>query len=89
MPLNLPDQLPAIELLKQENIFVESPRKYLSLIPIDNEITGVLMGKGFKYPYKADKVTRCRFVTVSNEIKKFPARLCVKSGTALIIESGD
>ena len=76
-------------LANRENIFFESTRKYLSLVPLDNEITEVLMDEGFKYPYKADKVTRCRFVTVSNEIKKFPARLCVKSGTALIIESGD
>lgn len=75
-------------LAKEENI-IDGCRKYLSLIPLDECIHGVFMDESFKYPFEADILYRKRFVTVSNEIKYEKATLKLKSGSALIVESGD
>ncbi len=76
-------------LAEKENVFLQMPRKYLSLIPLDQTIGAVTMDKNFKYPLNVKRLERCRFVTVSNEITSVPAKLTVDSGSALIIESGD
>ena len=74
-------------LAEKENFFNNGTRKYLSLIPLDEEISDICMD-GFKYPFKASKLLRQRFVTVSNEIEK-QAKITLGSGLALIVESGD
>ena len=74
-------------LAEKENFFDNGTRKYLSLIPLDEEISDICMD-GFKYPFKASKLLRQRFVTVSNEIEK-QAKITLGSGLALIVESGD
>ncbi len=76
-------------LAEKENIFSLSERKYLSLIPLDDELSSVEMDGGFKYPYKTERLMRRRFVTVSNEVQKDGAKITVGKGTALIVESGD
>ncbi len=76
-------------LAEKENIFSLSERKYLSLIPLDEEVCDIEMNDGFKYPYKTEKLTRHRFVTISNEVQRDGAKITVEKGTALIIESGD
>lgn len=73
---------------RNENIFCRSDRKYLSLIPLDEEICDVKM-EGFKYPFIAENLSRRRFVTVSNEIVTDGAKVIVGKGKALIVESGD
>lgn len=76
-------------LAEKENSFMLSSRKYLSLIPLDEEVYAIEMDDRFKYPYKTEKLSRRRFVTVSNEVRKDGAKITVGSGCALIIESGD
>lgn len=64
-------------------------RKYVSLIPFDGEVYDVIMDENFKYPYTAKSIERRLFVTVSNEIIKYPAKIIVGGGTALIAECGE
>lgn len=75
-------------LAKAENFFENTKRKYLSLIPIDEEIFGVNM-EGFKYPYSTQILARRRFVTVSNEIVASNAKITIAKGICLIVESED
>ncbi|MBE6623314.1 MAG: thiamine diphosphokinase [Ruminococcaceae bacterium] len=75
-------------LAKSENV-LSSIRKYLSLIPLDDCVFGVSMDENFKYPFKAEKLFRKRFVTVSNEIVSEKALITLEKGSALIVESGD
>jgi thiamine pyrophosphokinase len=75
-------------LAQKENI-IASSRKYISLIPLDDVICGVIMDENFKYPFEAKELFRKKFVTVSNEITSANALLKVDCGSALIVESGD
>ncbi len=75
-------------LAKNENIILPT-RKYISLIPLDDCVFGVSMDENFKYPIKAERLLRKRFVTVSNEIVSEKALITLEKGSALIVESGD
>lgn len=63
-------------------------RKYVSLIPLDAEISGVSF-KGFKYPLENKNISRQKFCTISNELYESQGLIEVENGTALIIESMD
>ncbi len=74
-------------LSKSENI-IKKTRKYLSVIPIDREICGLSM-EGVKYPLDDVTVKRGSTLTVSNEITEAFAKISIRKGKALIIESCD
>ncbi len=74
-------------LAKSENLVAKS-RKYLSVIPLDGEICGLSMS-GVKYPLEDITIKRGSTLTVSNEITDDAAKISIRKGRALIIESCD
>lgn len=79
---------------ESENIFYpctdeSKRRKYISLIPLDAGVRNIVMDENFKYPYMTELLERRLFVTVSNEIIRYPATIKIGSGTALIAECGE
>lgn len=68
---------------------LDGRRKYVSLIPLDDEIGDVRIDDGFRYPYQADVVQRSGFITVSNEVLRPPAVIRIGAGSALIVETED
>lgn len=65
-------------------------RKYISLIPLDSKIYGVRMEGGFYYPLDVPYLERCRFLSISNELRgNTDGIITVEKGAALIVETGD
>lgn len=62
--------------------------KYISLIPITDELTGLTLS-GVMYPVSDITVKKGSSLLVSNEITEKTARIHIGSGAALLIESRD
>ncbi len=61
---------------------------YISLIPLDKELTGVSM-TGFKYPLTNALIRRDSGIGISNEISISEAVITIEAGRALLIRSRD
>ena len=61
---------------------------YVSILPVKGDAKGVTL-EGLKYPLKDADVSCFSSLGISNEIKENKAKISVKSGTLLIIESRD
>lgn len=62
--------------------------KYISLIPLTSEVQGLTL-KGFKYPLENASLTIGKSLGVSNEIIEDIARIELKNGILIVIESRD
>ncbi len=62
--------------------------KFVSLLPIAGDAKGVCL-EGFRYPLKDYTMTCFSSLGISNEITEEVARIEVKEGTLLVIESRD
>lgn len=70
------------------NRILPSPRRYVSLIPLDETLYGVRM-TGFYYPLDVKQLYRRRFVSISNELRDTVGWIDVEKGSALITETTD
>lgn len=61
---------------------------YVSILPVKGDAKGVTL-EGFKYPLDDADVKCFSSLGISNEIKENKAKISVKSGTLLVIESRD
>ena len=61
---------------------------YVSLLPLTTQAEGVTL-EGFKYPLKEYCMTSDNSLGVSNEITEETARITVKEGILIMIESKD
>lgn len=61
---------------------------YVSLLPLTTQAEGVTL-EGFKYPLKEYCMTSDNSLGVSNEITEETARITVKKGILIMIESKD
>ena len=61
---------------------------YVSLLPLTTQAEGVTL-EGFKYPLKKYCMTSDNSLGVSNEITEETARITVKKGILIMIESKD
>lgn len=66
----------------------EKTSQYISLIPVTEKLEGVTL-RGFKYPLEDHTVYLGESLCVSNEIISLPAKIEIKKGCALLIESHD
>lgn len=66
----------------------ETYGKYVSIIPISNQLKGITL-TGFKYPLDNQDTSLGESLCVSNQVVEFPAVIEIKEGTALLIESLD
>ncbi len=68
----------------------ESYGKYISLIPLTTEVTGVTL-TGFKYPLKDYRfcVGETGSLGISNELAEEEGRICLKDGMLLMLECSD
>ncbi len=62
--------------------------KYISVIPIDEKLSGVTM-TGFKYPLCNAVIYRKNAITISNELSQENAVISVDFGNFFIVESQD
>lgn len=62
--------------------------KYVSLIPFMGNVTGVTL-EGFCYPLKDYDFNHCHSIGISNEMESDSAKIHLKSGKLLLIESRD
>ncbi len=62
--------------------------KYVSLIPFMGNVTGVTL-EGFCYPLKDYNFDHCHSIGISNEIEMSSAKIWLRSGRLLLIESRD
>lgn len=62
--------------------------KYLSLLPLTNEVTGVTL-IGMKYPLTNHTLVQGESLGVSNELVDEKAEIQLKEGTLIVIESHD
>jgi len=72
-----------VELKKSEQF-----GEYISLLPIDGTVTGVTL-EGFKYPLKDAVIPSFSSLGISNEIVEEQAKIKIKKGVLLLIESRD
>jgi len=72
----------------QKLTFDKSKYKYVSIIPLSNEITGVTT-YGLKYPLNQATLKRTDSIGISNEIIKDKGAFSISEGKALIIQSKD
>lgn len=84
------DQQNEITLLSKGALIIKADKRYpyLSLMPLDNQLTGVSM-TGVKYPLLDAVVLRESGIGISNEILGDEASISIKEGSALIIKSRD
>lgn len=61
---------------------------YVSILPVKGDAKGVTL-EGFKYPLKEANVHCFSSLGISNEIVEIVAKISVKEGTLLVIESRD
>jgi thiamine pyrophosphokinase len=62
--------------------------KYISIVPLDEEITGVTL-KGLKYPLNNATIKRYKMVSISNEPIDDAFEIAVANGRSLVILSKD
>lgn len=62
--------------------------EFVSLLPIDGSVTGVTL-EGFKYPLKDAVISSFSSLGISNEIVEEQAKIKIKNGVLLMIESRD
>lgn len=77
--------------LKKESFSIkreESHGKYVSLLPLTEEVTGLTL-KGFKYPLYRHTLKQGNSLGVSNEIIEEEAFVTLTSGILIVIESRD
>lgn len=72
-----------LEILKEEQF-----GDYVSLLPVTERVTGVTLF-GMKYPLYEHTLTQFHSLGVSNEIAESRARIQLKSGTLLVLETRD
>ncbi len=60
--------------------------QFVSIIPLDREITGVTL-EGVKYPLKEATLHRGDTLSISNEITALQARFSAREGRMLVIRS--
>lgn len=61
---------------------------YVSLLPIDGTVTGVTL-KGFRYPLQDAVITSFSSLGISNEIVEEEARIEIREGVLLVMETRD
>ncbi|GAU78750.1 thiamin pyrophosphokinase [Fusibacter sp. 3D3] len=66
----------------------EIPYRYVSLVPISNQVTGVYLD-GFKYPLNNATIKLGETIGISNEVLKDHASVTLSSGKLLMIFSRD
>ncbi len=74
--------------LGEDEIMMPVGFKYVSLLPIDSELSGVTL-KGFKYPLNNQTLKRSCPIGVSNELISRTGEIYIASGRALVILSKD
>ncbi len=71
-----------------ENQVQKTEYKYVSLIPLTTQVTGITL-KGFKYPLVNAQLSIGHSIGVSNEIIKQKATIVIKEGILIQISSKD
>ena len=71
-----------------EYVKISNNRKYISLLPLDKEVT-VTKTVGLKYPLSNFDLSRAVSMGVSNEICADSAEIYIENGIMLLIESDD
>lgn len=73
---------------KGEYVVQKSKYKYISLIPLTTEVTGITL-TGFKYPLNNATLSIGHSIGVSNEIVCDNATITIKKGILIMIKSND
>ena len=73
---------------KNTNIKKDEKYKYVSLIPLTNEVTGIAL-KGFKYPLENHTLKIGENIGISNEQIEDEAKIVLKTGILIVIKSED
>ncbi|GKX31697.1 thiamine pyrophosphokinase [Vallitalea longa] len=77
-----------ITLIDVTTSFERSDYKYISLIPLTNEVSGITTA-GLKYPLFGYTMKKGISIGVSNEFTEKQAKICIKEGILIVIRSRD
>lgn len=72
----------------EDEILIPDDFKYISILPLDGELTGITL-KGFKYPLCNATIKRQCPIGVSNELISEQGEICTQGGRAFVILSKD
>ena len=88
MPCSIVDDHNEIRLTDSSMQVSTSGFRYISLLPLTLEVTGVTL-EGFQYPLNDATLTLGKSLAISNELTSTIGNIRIKSGLLLVIHSKD